>query len=58
MTDDIFDEKYVTQRIYIFMERQYDSDGKGGLFYIHDCKYDLRNVEIWSQLCWYLDNFN
>ena len=58
MTDDIFDAKYVTKKIYIFMERQYDSNGKGGLFYIPGCKYDLRSVEIWSQLCWYLDNFN
>ena len=57
MTDDIFDRDYVKEKIDIFMNREYEPDGKGGLFYIRDCKEDLRNVEIWIQLCWYLDKF-
>lgn len=57
MTDDIFDENYVNEIIYDFLYRCYDPDGKGGLFYIRGCRDDLRNVEIWTQLCWYLDNF-
>lgn len=58
MTDDNFDEKIATKIIYDFMERRYRPDGKGGLFYIRDCPQDLRDVEIWMQLCWYLDKFN
>lgn len=58
MTDDVFNKKIATDKIYIFMERRYEPDGRGGLFHINDCKEDLRNVEIWTQLCWYLNNFN
>lgn len=57
MTDDIFDRDYVKEKIDIFMNREYSPDGKGGLFYIRDCEEDLRDVEIWIQLCWYLDKF-
>ena len=57
MTDDIYDKNYVEKVIYKFLNRQYDFDGKGGLFYIPNSEYDLRNVEIWTQLCWYLDKF-
>lgn len=57
MTDDKFDREFVEKIIYNFLNREYRPDGKGGLFYIKNCDDDLRNVEIWSQLCWYLDNF-
>lgn len=57
MTDDKFDRKVATEKIYDFLERRHEPDGKGGLFYIRGCKEDLRDVEIWTQLCWYLDNF-
>ena len=57
LTDDSYNESYVINRIYRFLERQYEPDGKGGLFYIPNCKEDLTAVDIWSQLCWYLDNF-
>lgn len=57
MTDDIFDVDIVDDIIYRFLNRDYDPDGKGGLFYIKGCKEDLRDMEIWTQLCWYLDNF-
>lgn len=57
MYDDIFDYDFVMETIDVFLNRQYEPDGKGGLFYIRDCQDDLRYVEIWTQLCWYLDNF-
>lgn len=57
MTDDVFNKQFAANKIYNFLERRYDSDGRGGLFYIKGCKEDLRDVEIWTQLCWYLDNF-
>ena len=55
MTDDHYDEEYVNDIIDRFLDRDYKPNGKGGLFTIRDCKYDLREVEIWYQLCWYLD---
>lgn len=57
MTDDRYDEKVAIEKIYDFLERRYEPNGKGGLFYIRNCEDDLRNVEIWTQLCWYLDQF-
>lgn len=57
MNDEIFDEAVVEDIILTFLNRQYRPDGKGGLFYIRGCEDDLRDIEIWVQLCWYLDNF-
>ena len=58
MTDDNFNEKLAVERIDIFLNREYEPNGKGGLFYIRNCKYDLREEEIWTQLCWYLNNID
>lgn len=58
MTDDNFDKKFVKSIIKRFLDRNYDPDGKGGLFRLRNCMYDLRDVEIWAQLCWYLDSIN
>ena len=55
MSDDRFNRRKVEQIVYDFLDRQYESDGKGGLFYIKDCEDDLRRVEIWAQLCWYIN---
>lgn len=57
MSDDKFDKDYVNDAVTKFMSREYSPDGKGGLFTIRNCETDLRDVEIWSQLCWYLDSF-
>lgn len=56
MTDDIFDRRYVDDVITTFINREYEPNGKGGLFTVRNCKRDLRDVEIWYQLCWYLDS--
>lgn len=55
MTDTRFDEEYVDDVITRFLNREYEPDGEGGLFTIRNCDRDLRDVEIWYQLCWYLD---
>lgn len=55
MSDDIYDRDYVEYAISRFLNREYEPNGKGGLFTIRDCEVDLRNVEIWTQMCWYLD---
>ena len=57
MMDDIFDVEHVEYIVDRFLNREYEPNGRGGLFFIRNCKYDLRRVEIWYQLCWYLDGF-
>lgn len=56
MTDRSFDKDFVGHTIERFLDREYEPNGKGGLFTIRNCKDDLRDVEIWYQLCWYLDS--
>lgn len=56
MTDDRYDRRFVEDVISRFLDRDYEPDGKGGLFRVRNCRRDLRTVEIWYQLCWYLDS--
>lgn len=37
----------------VFLNRDYDANGKGGLFYIQNSTKDLRKAEIWYQMNWY-----
>ena len=55
MIDSRFDRRFVDDTIDIFLTRKYAPNGKGGLFTIRNCDCDLRTVEIWYQLCYYLD---
>lgn len=55
MDDEHYDEYYVDEVISIFLERDYERNGKGGLFTVNNCREDLRNVEIWYQMCKYLN---
>lgn len=55
-TNEKFDRHLVDEIVDRFLNREYDPDGKGGLFRIKHCKRDLRTVEIWYQLCWYLNS--
>jgi hypothetical protein len=55
MTDDIVDVGVVDSVIERFLARDYEPNGEGGLFTIRRCSEDLRTVEIWVQLLWYLD---
>lgn len=58
MYDDRYDEKYVEEVITKFLDREYEPDGQGGLYFIRDCKKDLRKVEIWTQMHWYLNTIS
>lgn len=55
MKDPKFDRVYVHDVIERLLDRDYEPDGTGGLFTVRDCMYDMRTVEIWRQLCYYLD---
>lgn len=56
MTDKNFEQEYVNETVQRFLDRDYESNGKGGLFTIRRCDRDLRDAEIWHQLCWYVDS--
>lgn len=58
MSDDRFDEGYVASIIEQFLYRNYEPNGRGGLFTIKPCNEDLRDVEIWVQMLWFLNSIN
>lgn len=55
MIDSNFDIAYVRHVISTFLNREYKPDGTGGLFRVKNTRYDLRSVEIWTQMLWYID---
>lgn len=55
MTDDRWDREYVDDVIDRFLNREYEPDGRGGLFRIRNCPRDVRDMEIWHQLCYFLN---
>lgn len=54
MDDDHYDEAKVIFTIDCFINRDYKPNGKGGLFTVNDPPHDMRGVEIWNQMCWFL----
>lgn len=52
-----FDKHYVSEVLERFLEHQYEPDGRGGLFALTNPTRDMRTVEIWSQLCEYLNEY-
>ena len=55
MTDTRYDADYVDMVLQRFMDRDFDRDGHGSLFTIEDARQNMRNIEIWYQMCAYLD---
>ena len=58
MMDSRYDQRIVDDTIDRLINRQYEANGKGGLFTVKRHNRDLRDVEIWYQLCWYLESFS
>lgn len=55
--DDLEEQKKnINYVIDTFLCRGYDSNGAGGLFTVNDTNKDMRDVEIWYQMCMFLDN--
>lgn len=54
MADRTFDECYVNEVLSKWMNRDHAPTGEGSLFAIPNSDYDLRTIEIWGQLNWYL----
>ena len=57
MMDTRINEDLVRSTIDRFLDRKYERNGKGGLFTIRSTSKDLRKIEIWTQMLWYLDAF-
>lgn len=55
MTNPNFDRDYTQKMLDRFLDQRYAPDGLGGLFRLRNCSTDMRTVEIWYQMCWYLD---
>lgn len=54
MIDKDFNRDVVDNIVARFLNREYAPDGRGGLFTVRNCIRDVRKVEIWTQLSWYL----
>lgn len=57
MDDENYSEGKVDFIIDRFLERQYEPDGRGGLFTINNRYIDMRSIDIWYQMSYYLDEF-
>ncbi len=56
MDDNNYNEQYTDNVISNFLNHKYCPNGEGGLFTVENSECDLRNIEIWHQLCLYLNN--
>lgn len=55
MTDRRYDIHLVNDIIQKFVDRDYSPDGRGGLFTVKNCRKDMRDIDIWYQMCMYLE---
>lgn len=56
MHDDAYNERWVDAVITTLLDRSYKPNGDGGLFTVEG-RGDMRKVEIWYQMNWYLGRF-
>lgn len=56
MSDTRYNKQYVDATIEVFLNREYKRNGEGGLFTVQNTNRDMRSVEIWYQMCCYLDD--
>lgn len=56
MSDENFNEWLVNDIVTRFLEREYEPDGRGGLFRVKDWNRDMRTAEIWHQLMAYINS--
>lgn len=49
---------WITFRIDIFNSRKYNKNGYGSLFTIQNPDIDLRDYEIWDQMCFFINEYD
>lgn len=57
MTDSCFDEEEALDILDRFYRNDYDRDGRGGLFTVKNCPYDMREQEITWQMYEFLNTY-
>lgn len=58
MTDEKYDENYISEKLNIWMNHEYGKNGDGSLFPLHNPIVDCRTMEIWDQMNAYiLENY-
>lgn len=55
MHDANYDEALVSDVVARFLDRDYEPDGRGGLFRVRNWHRDMRTAEIWHQLMAYIN---
>ena len=53
-----FDERLVEDVVERFLNREYEFDGRGGLFRVRGWHRDMRDAEIWHQLMAYINSMD
>jgi hypothetical protein len=56
MHDSNYNEWLVNDVVTRFLNREYDPDGRGGLFRVRNWDRDMRTAEIWHQLMAYINS--
>lgn len=56
MSNRLFDITYVEDVVVNFLYRNYESNGEGNIFIVKNPAEDMRDVEIWDQMLWYLND--
>lgn len=57
MTNYNYDEEYIEKVVDIFLSRKHRKNGmKYNLFILDNVKDDLTKVELWYQMCWYIED--
>ena len=56
MNDMNYNEWLVNDVVTRFLNREYEPDGRGGLFYVRGWDRDMRTAEIWHQLMAYINS--
>lgn len=50
-----YDAEYIDDCLWAFLNRDYTGDGVGGLFTIHNFHLDMRELDLWDQMNWYIN---
>ena len=56
MNDTNYNEWFVNDVVTRFLNREYEPDGRGGLFRVRGWERDMRTAEIWHQLLAYINS--
>ena len=55
LEDDIYDERFVSRKLDIWLDRLFDKNGNGSIFPLKKVTSDQREVDIWYQMQAYLN---